>query len=272
MDYKQKIFRSVYVDELRSKVKKLENLEDYYQEHIDYGEDSTWLLRVDVGDEVPELNPERTSDAFNASALHSYLANLDETQASDKRLWAYLAHVPFRNYVQNRWKLPVDLDELNVSQNSKKRVADSILLHWFINGNDSRALKRHALARLWWAAHLTVAPWERSNEFESLKEDDRYVFTKFLLSNETLYTEVLERTIGNNRHILIALLQYFRLHPEQISRIYLRPIMKELILISGIKRVSLMSYDDIYALVADVSAEVISQVNESEQPIPVKIL
>lgn len=269
MEYKQKIFRSVFVDELRSKVKKLENLEEYYQNHVDYGEDSTWPLRVEVGDEVPDLIPERAADAFNASALHSYLANLDETQASDKRLWAYLAHGPFRHYVQNRWKLPVGLDELNVSQDSKKRVSDSVLLHWFINGNDSRALKRHALARLWWAAHLTVAPWERSDEFESLREDDRYVFTKFLLSNETLYTEVLERTIGNNRHILIALLQYFRLNPEQISRVYLRPIMKELILISGIKRVSLMSYDDIYDMVANVSTEVINQVDKSEQPVTV---
>lgn len=264
MDYKQKIFRSVYVDELRSKVKRLENLEDYYQNNVDYGDDNTWPLRVEVGNEVPELIPERTADALNASALHSYLANLDETQASDKRLWAYLAHGPFRHYVQNRWKLPVELDELNISQDSKKRVSDSILLHWFINGNDSRALKRHSLARLWWAAHLTVAPWERGSEFASLKEDDRYVYTKFLLSNETLYTEVLERTIGNNRHILIALLHYFKQHPDQINRKYLRPIMKELILISGIKRVALMSYEDIFALVSDVSVEVINQIDESE--------
>ncbi len=267
MDYKEKIFRSVYVDELRSKVKRFENLEDYYKEDLAYPEDSTWPLRVEVGVEVPNLVPERTADALNAAALHSYLANLDETQASDKRLWAYLAHGPFRHYVQNRWKLPVGLDELNISQDSKKRVSDSILLHWFINGNDSRALKRHSLARLWWAAHLTVAPWEDGNEFESLKEEDRYVYTKFLLANETLYTEVLERTIGSNRHILIALLHYFRLNPEQINRKYLRPIMKELILISGVKRVSLMSYEDIYELVSNVSAEVIAQIDEPGNPV-----
>ena len=264
MDYKQKIFRSVFVDELRAKVKRLENLEDYYKENLDYGDGSTWPLRIEVGEEVPVLIPERSADADNASALHSYLSNLDETQASDKRLWAYLAHGPFRDYVQNRWKLPVALDELNVSQDSKKRVSDSILLHWFINGNDSRALKRHSLARLWWAAHLTVAPWEKSEEFESLREDDRYVYTKFLLANETLYTEVLERTIGSNRHILIALLHYFRQNPEQISRVYLRPIMKELILISGVKRVSLMSYDDIYELASNVSAEVIAQIDNKQ--------
>lgn len=269
MDYKQKIFRSVYVDDLRSKVKRFENLEDYYKENLEYGEDCTWPLRVEVGEEVPQLIPERSEDAMNAAALHSYLANLDETQASDKRLWAYLAHGPFRGYVQNRWKLPVQLDELSVSQDNKKRVSDSVLLHWFINGNDSRALKRHSLARLWWAAHLTVAPWERGAEFESLREDDRYAYTKFLLANETLYTEVLERTIGSNRHILIALLHYFRLNPEQINRKYLRPIMKELILISGVKRVSLMTYEDIYELVASVSSEVITQVDALDQPVAV---
>ena len=262
MEYKQKIFRNVFTDELRLKVKRCENLEDYYKDSIDYGEDATWALRVELEGELPELIPDRSADAFNAVALHSYLSGLDETQASGKRLWAYLAHVPFRSYVQNRWKLPAELEDLPVSQDVRKKVSDSILLHWFINGNDSRALKRHSLARLWWAAHLTVAPWERSDEFASLRDEDRYVFTKFLLSNETLYTEVLERTIGNNRHILIALLQYFRLHPEQINRKYLRPIMKELNLISGVKKVALMGYDEVYQLVEEVSAEIIRETNE----------
>jgi hypothetical protein len=261
MDYKERIFRSVVADQMRADVKRLNGLEAYYGEASEYTDDQTWPLRVEVVGDKPVLSPDRNDDPINACLLHSYLAKLDETQASDKRLWTYMTHVTFRDYVQSRWPLPSTLEEVRGSSDAKKKVSDSIILHWFLNGNDSRTLKRHALARLWWAAHLTVAPWEQSEDFTKLQTEDRYIYTKFLLSNETLYTEVLERTLGNSRQILIALLEYFRRHPDKINRKFLRPIMKEMILMSGVKRLSLLNYDDVYKLVESISDEITSNPN-----------
>jgi hypothetical protein len=228
MDFKQSIFRLAVVDTMRSKVAKHQNLDDYFKPSVSFTDDQLWPLRVELEENAPELLPSQNDDIVNACKLHAYLSKLDETQASDKRLWTYLAHVPFRKYVQGRWPLPVSEEELSASADSKQKASSSILLHWFVNGNDSRALKRHALARLWWVAHLTVAPWELGKEFEGLFEDDRYSFTKFVLANETLYTEVFERTFGNNKVIRMAILRYLREHPQHIGRKYLRPIMKEL--------------------------------------------
>lgn len=261
MEYEQKILRSAVVDSLRSKVSKLQGLEDYCKAGLSFTEDEVWPLRVELDENVPELLPGQEDDVLNACRLHAYLSELDETQASDKRLWTYLAHVPFRGYVQGRWPLPVTEEEISASTDAKRKASSSILLHWFVNGNDSRALKRHALARLWWVAHLTVAPWEWGAEFEVLREDDRYAYTKFVLANETLYTEVFERTFGNNRVIRMAILRYLREHPEHIGRKYLRPIMKELVLLSGVKRLAILSFGEVCDTVSEVAADIAGRVD-----------
>lgn len=255
MENKENILRSVVADQLRADVKHGIGLQAYYEDSIDFDADQLWPLRVELGGDKPTLAPNRESDVDNAILLHSYLANLDETQASDKRLWTYLAHVSFREYTKNRWKLPYSLEEINSDPAKRKKVIDSVLSHWFLSGTDSRALRRHALARLWWAAHLTVAPWEREAGFEGLESADRYKYTKILLSNEDLYSQVLERVLGTSRPVLIAILEYFSQHPSQVARPVLRSMMKELNLVSGIKRLPLLTYEENFKVVEAVGQE-----------------
>jgi hypothetical protein len=252
MEYTEKIFKAAVADQLRADAKNGRGIEAYFENTVSFDEDKTLPLRVELMGDLPELSPNRQDDADNACALHAYLANLDETQASDKRVWSYLAHTTFRDYVSKRWPLPYSLEDMKISTDARRKVADAVLSHWFVNGNDSRALRRHALARLWWAAHLTVAPWERDTTFASLKSEDRYKYTRVLLSNEDLYSQVVERSLGSARRVLIALLEYFRKNPEKVNRLYLRGIMKEVNLISGIKRIQLLSYDEVYKLIESI--------------------
>ena len=254
-DFKQHIFKSHVADELRSEVKKLIGLERYFQENAQYKDSELWPLRIELGSDLPGLGRERHLDGENAVNLHKYLINLDVTQASDKRLWTYLAHKPFRDYVQKRWPLPYSVEEIELSLGAKKSVSSSILLHWFVNANDSRALKRHALARLWWAAHLTYAPWKIGDEFKKLEQDDEYVYTKF-------YTEVAERVLGSSRHILIAFLEYFMQNPEALNRKNLRPIVKEVNMISGVKKLSTLNYDEIYEIISSIADEIVVSTTE----------
>ena len=45
---------------------------------------------------------ELLGDAENAIRLHRALSSLTPLQASDERLWAWLCHIPFRDYVAQR--------------------------------------------------------------------------------------------------------------------------------------------------------------------------
>ena len=110
-----------------------------------------------------------------------------------------------------------------------------------MNGNDSRALKRHALARLWWVARPTVSTVGMGGWSSKYSGKRRiFSFTKFVLANKFVYTEVFERTFGNNRVIRMAIIWTLRERPEHMGRKSLRPIMKELVLLSGVKRLAIM--------------------------------
>ncbi len=251
----EKVFRNAYLSELRAEIKAGNSLSGYYEPAPEYADDCTFPLQAELIGERPTLVPSVDADVDNACLLHTYLQNLTAAQASDKRLWVYLTHSSFREYVQERWPLPYALEECD-NKDKAKSVANSVLLHWFVEGTDSRSLKRHALARLWWAAHLTVAPWERNPAFEKLAVDDRYKYTRILLSSETLFTEVTERVLGSSDVILVPLLEFIDKNPEYAPRTRLRPLMKELNLASGIKRLPLLTYEDIYALIEGIAKDI----------------
>ena len=59
-------------------------------------------------------------------------------------------------------------------------------------------MRRNAISRLWWAASLTVAPWEKDEELAVYKVSDRFVFTRVLLSQQQIFQDVMERLFGSN--------------------------------------------------------------------------
>lgn len=82
---------------------------------------------------------ENTMDAENCVLVYEALKNLTPQQATDERVWAYLTHFQFWEYVQKRWPLPKD----------PEKAKRSVLAHYFISG--SRGFFRdNAISRLWW--------------------------------------------------------------------------------------------------------------------------
>ncbi len=185
---------------------------------------------------APKKDPV-VADLENSIVLHEFYKNIDETQASDPRLWTYLSHVEFRKYSLIRWGLPGEYKDLK-TDDEKQRAINQLLEHWFISGND-RDLRRHAIARLWWAAHLTYAPWERDPEFfESVKNKDPYYFTRILFLTQDIYQQVLERGMGRSDRILISVLDYLGRNKKFAeSREKIRSLMKELNLVYGTKKI-----------------------------------
>lgn len=120
-------------------------------------------------------------------------------------------------------------------------------------------MRRHAIARLWWAAHLTYAPWESDPEFfGDLKNEDPYYYTRVLFSTQDIYQQVLERAMGRSNHILISVLDYLGKNKEFAkSREDIRTLMKELNLAYGTKKIITLDRDALRLLIEKTAADVL---------------
>jgi hypothetical protein len=237
------IFRSAYAQELRNDV--TENMDFYRNQggEIVYGDENTLTSKVEVADAPPALGPSASEDINNATKIYEYLP-IDNTQASDIRLWIYMTHITFKDYLLARW--PVG------ESDNEQRVLD----RWFLTGN-ARSLRRNAISRLWWATHLTVAPWETDDYFAQLKNDDRYIYTKALLRIEDATSALMERKLSWSKRILIAILEYMRKHDEfAYKRSFYRDMLKEVVLTLGYRKIMMLSFDGLLAEIEGIASEI----------------
>lgn len=122
------------------------------------------------------------TDAENSKRIHRSLKNLTPTQAIDSRIWTYLTHNVYHEYMAARWL------------QNQKEISKGTLERYFANSN--REIIRNGIARLWWYGYLTYDP----------SREKPYELTDFLLSNQNLAQGILERTIGNNKEWLVNML------------------------------------------------------------------
>lgn len=252
-------------DRLRSEIRSGDSLGTYFEPGFSVKEKDLLQSTIEVSGNPPSLKIPKddivSADLENAITLYNYYKGIDETQASDPRLWAYLSHVEFRQYSLARWGLAEKYK--NVTDETQKRKAiNQILDHWFIGSND-RDLRRHAIARLWWAAHLTYAPWEKDPEFFSdFKKEDPYHYTKVLLSTQDIYQQVLERSMCRSERILISVLDYLDKNKEfASSRESIRDLMKELNLVYGTKKIITLDKKSLSQLIIQIADEIKNKTN-----------
>ncbi len=266
----QKIFKRAAVDRMRDQLRAGITLENYFKEFESVDEADCLPSTIEVRAPRPVLSAPQddpvATDLENAIVLHGYYPELDETQASDPRLWAYLSHVDFRAYTMARWGLDGSYADLN--DESKQKAINYVLEHWFTSGND-RDLRRHAIARLWWAAHLTRAPWEKDPEFFGhLVQKDPYHYTKILLQTQDIYQQVLERAMGRSDRILISVLDYLGNHAEFAqSRAKIRSLMKELNLAYGTRKLITLNPEQLAKLVEKTAEEVSASITEADSEV-----
>jgi hypothetical protein len=242
----QQIFKGMYVEELRDNIRSGESLCDYYKKEVDYTDSESIESSIKVDTEslklrYKEIGQSASNDLENAIALYEAFPELSETQASDSRLWTYLTHVSLREYVMTRWPLDGSCEQTMQDERQKQATISYIVSHWFATGGNDRTLRRNALARLWWAVRLTLAPWLRDREFFSdLTGDDVYRFTRVLFSTQDIYQQVLERGLGRDNRMLITILEFIEQHPE-IKREQIRDFMKELNLALSVSNFSTLN-------------------------------
>ena len=168
---------------------------------------------------VPEAAPTLTvssgaaqeiaaTDSENAIRVYQYLGTLNRTQAADARLWVTLAHTTFWDYVRARW-----------GEDDRTRLRTAVLRHWFVpEGGGKAALRTQAISRLWWAAHLTYAPWERDSELSVFESADKYHFTRILLRQQQIYFDLVERDFGSDLRLRTCVLDALGRHLPTVSQ------------------------------------------------------
>ena len=206
----------------------------------DWAEDTDWGWYQGVDEQLPSLptlqaavsatgplpilrvdgTSQRTragGDLENAVALYRWLPDLSPVQASDVRLWVWLCHHPFRDYVRARWP---------------EGSPDALRSHWFFKGRGLGALRRNALSRLWWAVHLTQNPVGQLPEWASVYQPSNpFEYTALLLGRQDVYQALIERSFGSDRRLLFAALESLRHRDEDDRGRASKQIGKELNLV-----------------------------------------
>jgi hypothetical protein len=208
-------------DEMQFKVKNVENEIRTINKEV-----SDCILNIKMGEDKLDYNA-----AVNVYKAYRSLSSL---QASDGRFWSYLCHVKHYEYVKSRWA---------VKPGAKKPI-DSIKSRYFVRNR--RDLSRNAIARLWWAAHLT---------YDS-NANDPYWRTKVLFKNQDMFAQLMERSISNNKtllnYILEAVYQFESddaEEPQELGKKETQKLIKFISIIGGRKQLDTLSKDDVFSLV-----------------------
>jgi hypothetical protein len=236
---KVKYFMQGQLDSLRSNIRG--NLSKYEQTEPWLGEyfgAAPFALEAEIwGAKLPDLKlPENGEkyDLENTVRLHSSLGRLNRAQASDERLWAFLAHEYYWNYMRKRWPL---------EGKTKKDPPAFVREHYFFMPYRSRAMVRNGIARLWWYGHVSFDP----------KRTDKYELTALLLSTLDITQNTLERAYGHNGNIvkgvLLAVEEWKNETGQVPTREAFRDATKYLTRIGGVTVLDFLGKEDLKQLI-----------------------
>lgn len=131
-------------------------------------------------------------DAENAIRLYAGLRGLSAVQAMDERLWGYLCHVTYWDYMVARW-----------GSTEENKIKD----RFFFRFRGIGPLVRNGIARLWWFGHLT---------YEAHRQDP-FELTRVLLSMQDIQSGLLQREFGKNRGVRCAILEFIKSRASRIE-------------------------------------------------------
>lgn len=117
-------------------------------------------------------------EAYNALILYQSLNGITRYQATDTRLWTYLAHRYGLRLFLNRY-----CSEEEKQGKSNASLIEKIKKHVFANTNMRMMIRQHVMARLWWSAQVAMDV-DSANTLDVLE----------ILDNFDLRASIIERT------------------------------------------------------------------------------
>lgn len=212
--------------------------------------DNKWIWTICGGDpfieykEVPDFQlSDLDSDMSigdiefnNCKILYKNLSFLNESQASDERLWAGLCHSVFYNYVRKRW------DYNSKQPKTQKEAISNIKSRFFFSGGTRAGLYRNTLAKCWWVGRNTFDE-TNTNPFEKLdiigSNDISSKISDIFYSNNFSSNPTILSGIVNG-------IKYFKDEGVQITlREHIRPSLQLLNAVGGGLILDCLSEDDI---------------------------
>ena len=200
-------------------------------------------LRLPVSLGTPDqlkVEGSRAVDVDNAPLVHQYLGEMDRANASDARLWSYLALATYRNYMEKRWPLKESSADAGAW---KRRVKDRWILH---TGSVTRGrLVRHGIARLWWVSHLTYDPMAS----DGVAKVDPYAYAREVFKSEDRLNAIFDREVGAYPKVMRAVLDHAADLTDKATDKYLHKIMQYLTLVHGYRDVGVLDLSVVRELV-----------------------
>ncbi len=222
-NYITKLFKNLEVDKY---------FENYNQEHFAFEENfASGQSGIFINDNF-NLNPD-VHISINSINLYENLS-INETQASDKRMWSYLTHVHFWDYMKIVWKIDFTKD--------KFKIIDFIRDRYFLNTLNIRSLTHNGISRLWWYTHLTI---DNSRK-------DKYELTKVLLSLQDIPVSLLERSMGSSKNVRKAVLEFVIENPKLKTSKNIQNLMRLLNLAGGVKNIPMLKLQEIKSLLEGI--------------------
>jgi hypothetical protein len=238
------VLREAFTNKLRGSVK--ENLGRYSQDEpwlVEIAGNAVWKLPTDVTPKEPldlvEPIGDDLKDLENAIRIHKSLPDLTRRQARDPRLWTQLTHVELWSYMRRRWAVEKHMSD-------PARALRFVESRYFIIRNESRALLRNGVSRLWWSATLT---------YDSSRSDP-YELTAVLLSLLDITQTLLERSLGRAPSVVHGFLEFLRINGDllkggNLNRERIRGLAKFLNLTGGVCVLDCLSKTEIIAILDD---------------------
>jgi hypothetical protein len=181
-------------------------------------------------------------DAENARRIYNWLPALSQAVAMEERLWGYLCHCVFPDYMATRW--PVTAENI-------------IHRRYLFEDKTFASLTRNGISRLWWAGKLTHDS-TRSNPFE---------LTDVLFLRQDIQVSLLERAIGKCHNVRTAVLDFFREHKgwlaEEAFGHRIQQILKELNLLGGVAVLDALSEAQLHAFLMKVGESLTTSGSQS---------
>lgn len=223
--------------------RQLSNLNDHapylaqaYSGELEYPKGGSGIPPADEVALIPPQGSSDLKDLENTKILFSAFSNLTPAQASDKRLWTYLTHITFWDYMRRRW--PIEGLE-----NPVNRIRD----RYFMKTTSLESLTRNGISRLWWYGYLTHDAI-RSNPWE---------LTEVLLSRADLTVGITERAIGCNRQLRTAVLEFLAANPQVVTNEdSTRDLLKKLNLAGGTRNLPFLEIEELKMLLGSISESV----------------
>ena len=174
------------------------------------------------------------NDFENCKILYSNLHFLNESQASDERLWAGLANDLFYSYLRERFDM--NKDSLKKSKNPNGDVVS----RFFFKNSGRSGYFRNYLAKCWWVGHHTYDEVYKFQLLDTLGSNDM----------STKVTDIFHNyTFTSSKNILKGIIDgigYFNANKIKYSMLNdVRPVLQYINAIGGSLVLDVFSSDEI---------------------------